>query len=149
MKKPVVFAVLALIFYAFQNVILEQKLSKYSTFAMLTYFYLAVFPLALAGLGYMKITKQPIIAPSGRMIVLVYVVGLIYFFADSLYIGAYTHGGSALVVSTIVVLFPVMVSVVRHFWVGGWPNYYQIAGYILATLAVFLVVKGNLANSGQ
>jgi len=141
--KPVIFACLALMFYAVQNVFLEQKLAKYSTFSILLYMYLVMLPLVLICLAALRIKKQPILTPSGIAIGITLGCGLLYFFADYFYVGAYTSGGSVLMVTTIVIMFPIFASIVKYFWTGGLPNFYQVAGYILAFFAVLLVAKGT------
>lgn len=142
--KPVVFACVAMAFYALENVLMEQKLTKYNALSLLVYFYLAMLPLALAGLGYLKLTNAQIVLPTGNAILLAMVVGVMYFFADAFYVSAYTTGGTLMVVTTIVLIFPAFASLIKFFWVGGLPNRYQIIGYALAVLAVLCVAKGNV-----
>ncbi len=143
MKKSTVFATSALFLYAFGNVALEQKFSRYNTVSLMACFSGVTFLCALLGLLRMRIFGQKIVAPSGIVLVLALLLGLAYFFADYFYIGAYTDGGSLLTVSTIVVLFPVFASLIKYFWVGGLPNMYQVVGYLLAACAVVLVAKGG------
>lgn len=142
--KPIVFVFLAVILYAFQNVLLEQKLSKFTASGLLVYFYLCMLPLAFFAVGYLKITGQEISLPRGHFIALTLVGGIIYFLADFFYLSAYTSGGSVFTVTTIMMLFPLMASVVKFFWVGGVPNPCQIFGYIFGVLAVIFVVKGSV-----
>ena len=141
--RPVLLATAAMIIYAIQNVLLEQKLAKYSVFSLLTYFYLMMLPLTAGGWIYLKLTNQPTPSPSGWAIVLAMMTGMAYFLADSCYVGAYTNGGDIFTIAAIVVMFPALASAVRYFWVGGLPNVYQVAGYLFAALAVLLVAKGN------
>ena len=143
--RPVLFAFIGMMLYALQSVVLEQKLSRYSTAGVLLCFYLAMLPLTLVWLAQMKLAGQPIMVPSGKMFLLAAAVGAMYFFADGFYIGAYTSGGSVFVITTVAVLFPVLASVIRYVWVGGSPNVYQVIGYFLAVAAVFLVAKGSTA----
>lgn len=145
-KKPVVMAFCALVLYAFTNVALEQKLSKYSVFSLMTYFYLIMLPLSVGGWIFLKSTDKAVEAPSGWMVALTMIVAVAYFAADSCFVGAYTHGGDLFTISSIVVLFPALATLVRYFWVGGRPNIYQITGYILAAVAVLLVAKGSSIN---
>ena len=144
--KPVLLAIFALIIYAFNNVLTEQKLAKYSVFSLMTYFYILMLPLAIGGWFYLKATHHPTPAPSGWTIIFVMGVGVTYFIADSCYIGAYTNGGTVLTVAGIVALFPALASVIRYIWVGGLPNMYQTVGYILGLLAIVLIAKGSIMN---
>lgn len=144
--KPIVFVFLAVILYAFQNVLLEQKLSKFTASGLLVYFYLCMLPLAFFTVGYLKITGQEISLPRGSFIALTLVGGIIYFLGDFFYLSAYTSGGSVFTVTTIMMLFPLMASVIKFFWVGGIPNFYQIVGYMFGVVAVIFVVKGSASE---
>jgi len=142
--KPIVFAFAAMIFYASQNVMLEQKLSKYTAIVTLVYFYLAMLPLALIGLSYLKITHQQVVVPSGSNILIALAVGAMFFFADTFYVSAYAAGGTLITVTTITLVFPAVASLMKYCWVSGMPNRYQIIGYALAALGVITVIKGSL-----
>jgi len=142
-SKSVVYAFLAVWLYAFSNVIIETKLAKYTTMALLLYWYFTLAPLAVAGLGYMYLTGQKVAMPSGGAAGMAILAAVVFFFADYFYIGAYTSGGSLLAVTTLVVLFPAIAQLIKFVWVGGSPNYYHIFGYVLAALAVVLISKGS------
>lgn len=141
--KPVIMAVSALFLYSIQNVIMEQKLARYDAFGLLMYFYFAMLPMAILSLGYKKMTNQPILLPEGSMIIFVLLLGVVYFVADSCLVGAYTNGGSLIVVATIIAMFPVVASAMKYVWTGKLPNLYQSIGYVLALLAVIFVAKGS------
>lgn len=143
LTRPIVYAFISMWLYGLQNVIIEVKLAKYTTMALLLYWYFAMVPLALAGLGYMYFTDQSIAIPNRTDAVIAVAVAVMFFFADFFYVGAYTNGGSVLVVTTMVVLFPVIAQLIKFLWVGGSWNYYHIFGYILAALAVILISKGS------
>ena len=140
--KPVLLACLAVILYAGQNVMMDMKLSKFSTISILVLGYLVMLPLSLIRIGSMRLTGEAIVFPNGIFLWLALLTGLIWFLADYAYVSAYTSGGSLLTITTIVTLFPVVASVAKFIWTGGLPNSYQIAGYILAATAVYLVGKG-------
>ena len=142
--KPVLFACLAMVFYAFQNVLIEQKLSRYSTVAILVFFYASLFPAALAAFFALKASGQQVAVPSGAMMWATVGIGTLYFFGDYFYIGAYTRGGNLFTVATIVALFPALASVMKYLWTGVLPNRYHVIGYVFAFAAVAFVAKGNL-----
>ena len=144
--KPVVFVLSAVILYAFANVVLEQKLAKYNTASVLIYTYLVMLPLAIAFARYPKMMGQEIIAPSGIGIWIALGTGLVWFWADYLYVAAYTNKGSLITITTILVMIPVLASVFRFYWIGGLPNRYHVVGYLLAAGAVLLVAMGNVAE---
>lgn len=141
--RPVVYAFLAMWLYAFSNVVIEVKLAKYTTMALLLYWYFILAPLAVAGLGYMYLSGQKIVVPHSSDAWMAIAAAVVFFFADYFYIGAYTSGGSLLAVTTLVVLFPAVAQLIKFAWVGGSPNYYHLAGYLLAAIAMVLISKGS------
>jgi hypothetical protein len=143
LRRPLLYAFAAVWLYALQNVLLEVKLSKYSTMGLLVYWYFTLAPLALAGLGYLYLTRQTLVLPSRADAPLVIAVGALFFVADLLYVGAYTSGGKLLAITTLVVLFPAIAQLIKFLWIGGRMNYYHVAGYILAALAVILIGRGS------
>ena len=142
-SRPVVYALLAMWLYAFSNVAIEVKLSKYTTMALLLYWYFTLAPLAVAGLGYMYLTGQNIVMPGRSDAMWAVAVAAVFFFADYFYIGAFTSGGSLLAVTTLVVLFPAIAQLIKFAWVGGNLNHYHLFGYLLAAVAVVLIGKGS------
>lgn len=143
LSRPVIYAFLAMWLYAFQNVVIEVRLSKYTTMALLLYWYFTLAPLAVAGLGYMYLSGQNITMPNRSDTMLIVAVGAMFFLADLFYVGAYTNGGSLLAITTLVVLFPAIAQLIKFAWVGGSPNYYHLFGYLLAATAVILISKGS------
>ena len=144
-SRPVLYAFVAMWLYALQNVLLEVKLSKYSTMGLLVYWYFTLAPLALAGLGYLYLTGHELFLPSRSDAPMVIAVGALFFVADLFYVGAYTNGGELLAITTLVVLFPAIAQLIKFTWVGGKVNYYHLAGYALAAVAVILIGKGSAA----
>ena len=143
LSRPVLYAFVAMCLYALQNVFLEVKLSKYSTMGLLVYWYFTLAPLALAGLAYLYLNGRTVFLPSRSDAPLVISVGALFFVADLFYVGAYTSGGKLLAITTLVVLFPIIAQLIKFTWVGGRMNYYHLAGYVLAAIAVVLISKGS------
>lgn len=141
--KPVAFALAAVFLYAVHNAILEQKLAKYSTAALLVCFYSVMLPLALMRLYHLKYTGQEVAFPMGTVLALALILGAVYFIAEYCFVAAYTHQGSLMMISTIVIMFPVFASLIKFVWVRELPNAYQVTGYILAAGAVLLITKGS------
>lgn len=141
--KTVIFVVIAAVVYAIQNVILEQKMSKYSQPAILVYFYLLMLPVVCIWLLQMKLTHQPIVAPTGTMIWLALGLGAMYLIADACYLTAFTLGGNVITITTILVMMPVVASAIKFVWTGSLPNSYQVVGYLAAVAAVLLMAKGS------
>lgn len=88
--------------------------------------------------------------PNGSELYLLLALGAIFFLADYFFIGAYTNGGDLLTITILTILFPVFASIFKFLgsliisdMVSTPPNIMQISGYILAAIAVLLVVKGS------
>lgn len=148
--RPILFAFVAMVLYAVANVVLEQKLARYNTLPLLACWYMVPAPILLSIVGYWKVTERPTGLPNGWMLVLAISMGVLYLAADSFFVGAYTQGGNLLSVTSMTVLFPAMAIAIKQVCVGGTlPNRYQVAGYILAALAVVLTTKGSLVTTNQ
>ena len=146
-SRPVLYAFVAMCLYALQNVLLEVRLSKYSTMGLLVYWYFTLAPLAALGIGYLYLTGQNLAMPSRLDVPIVIAVGALFFVADLFYVGAYTSGGNLLAITTLVVLFPAIAQLIKFAWVGGRLNYYHLVGYILAAIAILLIGKGSVVAS--
>ena len=143
LNRPVLYAFIAMCLYATQNVLLEVRLSKYSTMGLLVYWYFTLAPLAVAGIGYLYLTGQNLNLPTRPDMPIVVAVGALFFVADIFYVGAYTSGGNLLAITTLVVLFPAIAQLIKFAWVGGKMNYYHLIGYLLAAIAIVLIGKGS------
>lgn len=132
---------MAVMLYAGQNVFLEQKLSNYSTASLLFYCYAVMFPAAAIRFAYEKMYCPEAVAPTGSTIVLVLLFGLVYYFADFCYLSAFTKGkGSAVTITTVIILVPVLVSLIKNV---EKPNVYHVVSYGLAALSVLAAVKAS------
>ncbi len=139
--KPFFFSVLAMVFYALGNVIVESRFSKYNTLALMACYCSVV---AFAAFFMLQTTKiSDVHFPVGKDLILVMILGLIFFFGDYFYIGAYTSGGSLLAITSITVMFPLVASLMKFFVSGGLPNIWQVSGYAAAIIAMILVAIGN------
>lgn len=140
--KPVILALIGMSIYATTGVVIERWLGKASTAALVLLFTAPMVPVAAAWLLAERQLGHKVAFPAGGLFWLTVVLGIVYFFGDYFYLGAFTAGGSAVTISTIAIMAPVLTAVARHFLVGGWPNGYQTAGYVLAAVAVLLIAKG-------
>jgi drug/metabolite transporter (DMT)-like permease len=146
--KAVLFAVCAVILYAAANVVLEAKLSKFSVFGILPIWYLAMLPVSLLMYGGMRLAGQPVeIPPWGSALFITMSLGVVYVFADAMFIGAYTNGGNAFVVSSVTMMFPVVVAVIKNFYARELPNRYYVLGYAFAAVAVLCITKGSQVSA--
>ncbi len=96
--KPVGFACLAMLMFVFVSVVIEQKLSTYTTAALMVYVYLVTLPLALGTVGFLKLTNQPVVVPTGSVIILTSAVGAGYYLGDLFFFSAYANGGTVAMV---------------------------------------------------
>jgi len=97
--KPILFALLALLLYAIQNVVLEQKLSKLNPFLILTLMYVVMLPMACLGWLITKNSIQTISWPSKSLALLTMAIGIVYLFADTFYVSAYNLGANIITVT--------------------------------------------------
>ncbi|MDO8622215.1 MAG: EamA family transporter [bacterium] len=141
--KPVLLATVAMVLYAIQNVVIEQRLSRVSVTAILVICYAIMLPLALARYSMIRMAGDAVAFPTGAVLVFTLVAGVTYFLADYSYIAAYTNGGTLMSVTTVAIMLPIFASIVKFAWARELPNGYQIAGYALAIIAIVLVGKGN------
>jgi drug/metabolite transporter (DMT)-like permease len=141
--KQVIYACIAVLFYALGNVITEQKLKPYTQFATMISCYLPMVVMTLAALAVMKSRGQMIVFPEGEGLYVAGLIGIVSFIADGFFFSAYTNNADAFTVSSIVVMFPAAASLMRFMWTGQLPNRYHIAAYLVAVIAVALSEKGN------
>jgi drug/metabolite transporter (DMT)-like permease len=141
--KQVIYACLAVLFYALGNVITEQKLKPYTQFATMLYCYVPMVAMTAGALGIMKFREQTIVFPNGKALYVAGLIAIVFFIADGFYFSAYTNNADAFTVSSIAVMFPAAASLMRFAWTGQLPNRYHIAAYVVAIIAVALSEKGN------
>lgn len=150
MTKALVFAVLAPVFYALGNVVLEHKFSKYNNLTIMIATYSFIIALAIIVRHAVKTGDPSFNFPAGNELWLgVAGLALILFCADYFFIGAYTNGGDLATITFLTILFPVFASFFKFFgskFIPGMvyvqPNYWLIAGYVLAAVAVLCIIKG-------
>ncbi|MDP2651754.1 MAG: EamA family transporter [bacterium] len=143
MNKPIIFSLLAAVFYAATNVVLEQKFAKFNVLTLMCVYLWPILICAVVGRWLTKSSDPSFDFPVGLNLAILVVLGLIWTAADYFYIGAFTNGGSLLTITSIMMMFPVFASLFKFLWVGGLPNMWQVSGYFLAAGAVFLVSKGG------
>ncbi len=143
--KPIIFAILAVIGYAAGNVIMEERLTKYNNLTIIMGYIPVVFIAAFIMRAATKTSEASYDFPVGSDLVMLMLMGAVFAVADYFFIGAYTNGGSLLVVTSIVTLFPVIASLIKFVLTRDIPNVWQLSGYACAAVAVFLVAKGSTA----
>ena len=146
--KNLLFPVLALVFYAVANVILENKLSlKLSTLNIMMFYSGITFSIALIAWSLVRTSAPEFAMPRGSLLWIAMLVGVLFFFADYFFVGSYTKGVSLLVVTSIVALIPVLSSLIKFVAIKDMPppTAWHICGYVLTFLALLCIAKGNMA----
>ncbi len=150
MQKATVFAILAPILYALGNVLLEHKFSKYNNLTLMIVYGTVITVSAIIVRVLIKNESFSYNFPVGNELWLLVALGFIFFAAAYFFIGAYTNGGKLLTITILMILLPVFASLFKftssfviHGMVYTQPNHLQLSGYILAAIAVLLVVKGS------
>jgi drug/metabolite transporter (DMT)-like permease len=141
--KQVIYACVAVLFYALGNVITEQKLKTYTQFATMTYCYLPMLVMSIGALALMNSRGQTIAFPKGDGLYVAALIAIVFFIADSFFFSAYTNNADAFTVSSIAVMFPAAASLMKFLWTRQLPNRYHIAAYVVAVIAVALSERGN------
>lgn len=144
---PVAWISLAVISFSFQNVILDEKLKGYSALTMLIMFSVMAIPIAGLILFVSKSVGHQHVMPTGSDLRWILAVGLLVCIGQIFFLTSYTSGGDVITITMIVTLLPIGASIVKFCWVGGLPNMYQITGYILAFVAVLLILRGGLTEA--
>ncbi|MEK9183795.1 MAG: EamA family transporter [Patescibacteria group bacterium] len=142
--KPVVLAVVALIFYSFNSVIIETKLSKLPPIANMLALHLIIFFFCLPVLFYtLKEYPSSVPWPKLNQWLFLFLFSAFAVCAGMSAFGAYHNGGSLIMITTISALTPLTASFIKYALGHGHPSLTQIIGGLLAILAVVLVVKGG------
>lgn len=145
--KPIILVLAAVILYSIANVSIEKWLSQYSTTGLLVIWYPAMTLMALLALAYFKSAGQTVQFPVGYALVITAVVAVIYFFADFSFLNAYASGGNIFTITSLFLTFPVVAGTMKMLLDKQYPNFYQVAGYLLVVVAVVLFVKGSTTAS--
>ena len=141
--RQVIYACIAVLFYALGNVVTEQKLKPYTQFATMIYCYVPMVVMTFGALAIMKSRGQAISFPEGGALYFAGLIAIVFFIADGFFFSAYTNNGDAFTVSSIAVMFPAAASLMKFLWTGQLPNRYHLAAYAVAVLAVVLSEKGS------
>ncbi len=154
MNKNALYAFLAILLYSVMNLVLEQKLSKFTHASILLYIWAIAVTLSFTVLIVLKLMGKeihdPVLTMNPTVWRWVLLAGVLYFAGDLLMVAAYTNGANLFLVAGIVGLFPIVVSAMKILWVryvtGSYEmaNYWYITGYVLAFLAALCVAKGSV-----
>jgi len=142
--KPILFALIATAFYSVCNVLLELKFSKLNALTLMIV-YASVIWISAVGMRHLVKTDDPSFSfPTGTMLALAIMLGLIYTIGDYFFISAYTSGGDVVTITCITILIPVVASLIKFGITKSVPNLWQVSGYVLAAGGVILVAKGSM-----
>ena len=147
--KVVIYSLIAMVCYAVANVMLELKFAQYkNTTLMVCYGGMIAFCGFI--LRQATLTNDPAFAfPTGKSLVLIIMLGVIFAAADYFYVGAYTMGGKLLTITSITVMFPIFASIIKICIAQRLPNVWQVSGCLIAIFAVLLVTKGNAIDEAK
>ncbi|MBI4175311.1 hypothetical protein HY523_01700 [Candidatus Berkelbacteria bacterium] len=138
--KPIPSAILAVFLYASQNVILDKFMRGTSPFVMAGTVGLIVGTLSWLVVGCQLMLGYQVKFPAGLSSIALIVGCLFLFGADICYFNAYTRGNvSAVAITTIAILLPAFVVVIKLVIGDGWPSPREMIAWLLAAAAVWLV----------
>ncbi len=141
--KSALLALIAATLYGGLGLLMEQKFSRSSTPAILLVMYCVMVPLMIGRLGTMKMLGETIVFPSGILVLAALAGGVLYFFADYSYFGAFASGGSLMLIMPLAAMSPVMASLLKWIILGKVPNWYSVTGMGVALIAIVLVAYGE------
>ena len=147
--KTVLFSLLAMIFYAIANVLVEQKLARLNSLTIIICYSGVIFITTFLARLIMKTNNPEFDFPKGTLLFAALGVGVIFTLADYFLMTAYTTGGKLFVVTSIYVLFPVCASFLKFLLTGERPNIWLVIGYTSAIIAVLCISKGNKMNGNN
>src|SRR3954469_25284431 len=111
--KPILFTLVATALYAVCNVLLELKFSKLNALTLMI-LYASVIWISAVGMRQLVKTEDPSFSfPSGTLLVIAVVLGLIYTMGDYFFVSAYNKGGDLVTITCITVLIPVVASLLK------------------------------------
>src|SRR5262249_21171160 len=102
--KQVIYACLAVLFYALGNVITEQRLKPFTQFGTMLFCYVPMVVMTLGALAFMKVQGQPISFPTGNALYMAGSIAIVFFLADTFYFSAYTNNADSFTVSSIALM---------------------------------------------
>ena len=138
--RPLVFAILSLIFISINSVILERKLSGISPLASMAIYHTVYFVFVIP-IWYLCFQPSfKVTWPEGNAWLFIFIFSFISLLAGFCTFSAYNTGGSLLTVTVVLTFVPILASVLKGFLTGEWLNLTQILGCFLAVVAVVLVV---------
>jgi uncharacterized membrane protein len=144
--KPVLFTLIATACYAICNVLLDVKFSRLNALTLMIV-YASVIWISAFGVRQLVKTEDPSFSfPTGSLLFLAIVLGLIYATGDYFFVSAYTNGGDVVTITCITVMIPVVASLIKFGLTKSLPNLWQVSGYVLAAGAVVLVAKGSMTK---
>lgn len=139
--KPAFYMLVAVTFYASQNVIIERKLAKISPVANIVFFYIGVLALAGTLVVFRKQWGLNLTMPQNSHVWMLILCGVMLFIADYFLFSAYHSGGSLATVTIVGALFPAIASIIQAVSGGGLPTVRELIAWIFAVIAVVLLSK--------
>jgi len=147
--KPVLFAIIGVFGYVVMNVMIEQRLKHASPLAnsllLLVTGIAFVLPAAvLQWYYYPKFVLPPL--TDWRLLV---GLGVSFLLADYFFLKAYNSGGSLMMISTMVAMFPVFASLLNAGLGGNLPPSRQWLGWLVALITIVLVSEQPTAPNSS
>ena len=140
------YALIGAIFYGVGNPVIEKKLSTITPISFIFCESLVMFTCILLCQGFFSLASPSsgISIPNNISTWMWIILCTIFVFLGGMfYIKAFSSGGDAITISLMLLMSPVAAAVVSTIWTKKLPTAWHIAGYILAALAVFCIMKSN------
>ena len=141
--KTILYSILAMIFYAIANVLVEHKLARLNSLTIIVCYSGVIFTTTFLTRLIIKADTAEYAFPKGTLFLVALGVGILFTLADYFLMSAYTSGGQLFVATSIYVLFPVCAASLKFLITNEKPNVWHVVGYISAIVAVLCISKGS------
>lgn len=136
-------ALLSLFLFAILNITLSKYFSHVEPMIAISIYCYTVATLSLICVIYKHTANITMVTPDTTVLLIMFIWGVCYFFAELSYFTAYNKGGEASLptITTIVGTMPVFATIIKMGLDRKLPSLSQFLGCILAALAVYLVTR--------
>lgn len=145
MRNLFVYGVLAMVFYAVANVLIEQKLSKVPTPYLLVGLYTVMLVTSVAYASVYSVKNPGSLGQINwtQLSLPAVILGVLYMLADYFYLKGYALGGGVASITPFMILFPAVAIGIDYMITKELPSTRMIAGYACAALAMYLIATGS------
>ncbi len=144
--KPVLLALVVAIAYAMVNHLTERHLRNFAALQSAVMVAVGVAIMGGVALLMMYFSGTPIETPTRTQWWAIAACALVLVIGEYCYFAAYTSGGTAMTVSTILLIVPVLAGIITLFVDGRLPNLLSMLGWVVVAIGVLIVTYAAQQN---